>query len=515
MRWECDLVRRPLPAYRAMAPESGVTPARILLMFAVSVAFGFFLGERYLPRLDGGDISTVKMTYDQIARDRKSAMLKRVAVRRDPIQKTTRKQPRLAVESRPVTVPSVPEKTRTAGTLTNFFTALRGLDRGSRGDPVTILHLGDSHIASDRFTGDMRDLLQARFGDAGRGMMMPGFPFGYYRARGVTFKKSSSWTAKSSLYKGNGPYGLSGVKLSSSAKNAWLRLTSNRGAFEWAEVALLTGPRQGSVQIAVDRITKRVRTYSPDVGVIFERIPVKGTSLKLTVEGDGAVTILSWAIGLQRPGVRYVNFGIPSATANITDRWDDKIVAADIERLSPELIVLGYGTNEGFNDGLKRDAYELKVTNLIVKLQRLAPRANVLVIGPPDGARFPRALSRGSKNATLAARACRALDETEARAYGKLLRARDRRLARWHPPPKLEVVRAALKSAAVNTGSHFWDWSSVMGGQCGIHQWMKAEPKLAASDHVHITRAGSKRSAEALFTELMAGFSAHKVVAQR
>jgi len=506
MRWEHHEAGRPAALGRSVETSRPGAGWFGILLFA-TLLLGFYAGDKLLPRIDGGDISNVTMTYDQIARSRKAAKLKRMFV---PAPRVS------ARRATPKQLAANPKRSPHAAiALSNFFAALRSLDEGSRSKPVTVVHLGDSHIASDRFTGDIRDLLQRRFGDAGRGMMMPGFPFGYYRARGVKFSKSSGWTAQNSLHKGNGPYGLSGVKLTTRRRGARLSLTSQDGAFEWADVAFLTGPSQGNAEIAVDNTTKRVRTHSDKKGVLFERIPVKGTKLEVQAAGDGAITVLSWAVGAGRPGVRYVNFGIPSATADITRKWDNSLVAADLARLDPELIVLGYGTNEGFNDGLDHQAYEQRIRQLIDRLQLMAPKADFLVIGPPDGARFPRALRGAAQSASLIGSGCRALAGDEKSGYSKLIRARDRRLARWHPPPKLEAVRQALKSAASMSGAHFWDWSSVMGGACGIHRWVKADPKLAASDHVHITGAGSRRSAEVLYTELMAGFTAHKMVAQR
>ncbi|MDH3582566.1 MAG: hypothetical protein OEM91_18330, partial [Hyphomicrobiales bacterium] len=85
------------------------------------------------------------------------------------------------------------------GKLGRFHRALTALESGLRHKPVTILHLGDSHIASDRFTGDLRDMFQTRFGDAGRGLMMPGYPFAYYRARGVRFAKTGKWSSANSF----------------------------------------------------------------------------------------------------------------------------------------------------------------------------------------------------------------------------------------------------------------------------------------------------------------------------
>ncbi len=131
------------------------------------------------------------------------------------------------------------------GKLAAFYNALAGLETGAAASPVTVLHLGDSHIASDRITGEVRELMQARFGDAGRGLMMPGFPFPYYKAPGFDFEKIGEWTAANSLTD-EGIYGISGVSLSSASPDAALVLTSTGAPFASAEVILLQAPGNGT-----------------------------------------------------------------------------------------------------------------------------------------------------------------------------------------------------------------------------------------------------------------------------
>jgi hypothetical protein len=66
--------------------------------------------------------------------------------------------------------------------------------RGRTGKPVHILQIGDSHTAGDAITGAWRDLLQARYGFGGRGVMPPGKPFNGYNPRGVSVDMSSGWS---------------------------------------------------------------------------------------------------------------------------------------------------------------------------------------------------------------------------------------------------------------------------------------------------------------------------------
>jgi len=445
---------------------------------------------------------------EQVARERKSDRLAFFAARPAHPEDAAARAPAMAE-------PSARPTAHDRSGLRRFYAALAEIEGGARRKPVTVLHLGDSHIASDRFTADLRLRFQERFGDAGRGMLMPGFPFDYYRAQGVRFAKGGAWTASSSLLREPGPYGVTGVRVATDEPEAWLRLTSEGGPFEWAEVTFATGPGQGAAVLAVDDAEMEVDTASERASIKTVRVRYKGSRVTVRAKGDAGLAVLSWAIGSDRPGVRYVNLGIPGATADIAAHWNDAIVAADLARLDPDLIVLGYGTNEGFDDGLDIAAYERRVEALLRRLSRAAPGAAMAVLGPADGARFPRSLRAEQSPEAIQAADCRPLLAAEAQDYRTLVASADARLARWHPPPKLGAVRGALARVAQRRGAFYWDWSGLMGGECGIHAWAKAEPPLATSDHVHITAEGSRRSAAALFEAMMGGYAAHRTLASR
>lgn len=430
----------------------------------------------------------------------------------------TFKTDRLDYALRPPVPREAPQQTRRRpdpgpyASLTRFYRALGDLKSGLRSEPVTVLHLGDSHIAADRFSGNLRNLFQARFGDAGRGMMMPGFPFPYYRARGVTFSKKGAWVSANSFKGDDGPYGLSGVRLSAARKSASLSLTLDDGAAEWAEMTFARNPGGGDVSVSFGSAERTLSTAGKEGEATHVRIASKGRELKLETESNKPVSVLSWSVGNNRPGLRYVNFGIPGATADTPRRWNESLVRAGLRRLKPDLIVLGYGTNEGFNDGLDIAAYKTRVTKLVGQLRHGAPQADVLIMGPPDSARLPSFARKAKKDASAG---CVELTDEELENYASLKAAKSSRLAHWHAPPSLDRVRHALESVATGSNAYFWDWSQVMGGPCGIHEWATANPPLAASDHVHLRSAGAKRSAQALFSEIMKGYEAHVRLASR
>lgn len=393
-------------------------------------------------------------------------------------------------------IPEVPPNVA----LGNFFSALARLENGGSDQTVTILHIGDSHIAADRFSGALREQFQSRFGDAGRGMLTPGL----YLARGVKFDRGGKWRVQLSTGEASGPFGITGAKLTAGKPDAWLRLTARDQPFSWAEVTLDSGPDNGSLLISLDGDVKEASTAGAEKGWRNLRLENSARELMLRPKGDGPVTIHSISIGTNTPGVRYVNLGLPGATALTPLSWDQEYMEADLRRMSPDLIVFSYGTGESFDDNLDLRDYEARASVAIARLRRSAPRASLLVIGPPDVAQMPKFASRSVRVSNV----CRALSPTERAEYEQKIEAGDPRLARWHPPLNLAAVRATLRRLAAAHNAFFWDWSKLMGGPCGIHAWVHSKPALAAKDHIHLTEEGSKRTARLLFREMMMAYDA-------
>ena len=362
--------------------------------------------------------------------------------------------------------PAIPEP-KIAGPLSRFYAKLAALESGKRTEPVTILHIGDSHVASDSFTRGIRTRLQARFGDAGRGMVIPAGVFPHAAADQVSMQRNGAWQASSSLKEKAGPYGLSGVRLTSGSSGSSITLKASGGAFDWAEVTVAGGAGTGSFEVSVDG---RATRFPPQKGAAATvRVDARGQTLTVRPIGDGPVSVLNWATGREKPGIRYVNFGIVGATVDVTRRWDPAIVANDLRTLKPDLIVYGYGTNEGFNDNLDADAYREYAARFVAGLRAGAPQADVMFIGAADGARRGRGKGCGGA---------------------------------WSTPAKLDTVRAAVRDVAARSTAGYWNWSDAMGGRCGIESW--AAKGLAAKDRVHLTAKGYDVSADAFVEDLMA-----------
>ncbi len=372
---------------------------------------------------------------------------------------------------------SVQEKP-TSWQLDAFFTALHGLQDGTRPAPVSILQIGDSHTANDGFSGRMRELMQQRFGNAGRGLLPPGIPFRLYRPDGVRVTSNGFELVPSFPHAGDGPFGISGLRQHGLSPASMVLTADRPGDLASAEIELLG--RTGANQIRVttdDGQAQTFSSYGPESGPVYVHLSApEATRLSVEVSA-GAVDMMSWRIRRADAGITWSNLGTIGATVALPQRWNSGLVRAELAHENPALIVLAFGSNEGFDDTTDLALYARQYRATIDLLQEGAPGASLLLIGPPDGVRHPR------------------------QGAGMLCTG-----GLWQSPPKLAAIRQLQRDIAREKTLLFWDWSVPMGGACSMADWASRSPPLAAADHLHLLHAGYRLTAESLFAELMRAY---------
>lgn len=394
--------------------------------------------------------------------------------------------------------------------LAGFHEALRALERGEL-PHVRVLHLGDSHIAGDNFSGALQSLMVARFGDAGRGQMPPGTPFPYYARRGFSFAMSEGWTLFSVRTGAQvGPFGLTGFRAESASPEDWMSFSAkDRAALSLVRLQVLAQPGGGS--LAVELNGEDAGTYGtagpkPELmEIALEGVAAR--DVRLRPMGDGPVALLGWGGESASPGIAYEAHGFSGATLQVLRGFDERLVAAEMAVRPPHLIILGFGTNEGFDDALNPVLYRQMMRERVEWLRAQAPRASLLVIGAFDGARLPGWATsvRPTDDTPRSALPCQPLALHERATYADMNASRDPRLARWHAPPNLSAVREVQKGVAEALGLAYWDGAAAMGGACAIHQMVFDDPAGAYGDHVHITAQGARQLAQKLWAYLAPG----------
>ena len=397
---------------------------------------------------------------------------------------------------------------RTRRALGSFYAALESWERSGRQGRFTILQIGDSHTAGDNWTGYLRERLQRRFGDGGRGMLAPGKPFTDFRPYQIRVAQSGNWGSHNyRQWNGTGiaSYAIVGDKAGDTIEASMRGLKS----FEEIEIEYIRQANGGSFTVNVDG--QDVQTVSvrgaPSLDRVSIRLPRPGYHVTLTLKGDGPVALLSWSL-LRRSGLVFVSHGVPGETVGLVGKWDAGIANWQIQHLNPALIIVAFGTNDGFVNRLKPEEYEAEFRDRLQTIRSMAPNASIAVVTAPGADRLPSWCGRN--RAQRERFQCHALNANHAANYAELIEKRSKALCYWHSPPALEQVRQIQRRVAERLGLHFWDWSQVTGKDCGMDRWARMDPPLTIPDRVHMRLEGYDLSGESLYRDLTRLYSPHR-----
>jgi len=377
---------------------------------------------------------------------------------------------------------STPLEDPSGKALASFHASLARTKAGK--GQTRVVQYGASHTAADLFSGQLRRDLQARFGDAGPGFVLPARAYKGYRQSAVRIEDSGrgTWlTARAGGKEdpGDGRYGVSGVALYSSSTDSEGHLfTASDGpnGRSWSEISLyyLVQPGGGDLEVIIDGKSRTVlKTTGTSYTTGYADWSLRDGPHDVWVHplGNGEVRIFGLALERRAPGVIWDTMGINGARADVQLRWDPALAADQLARRNPDLVVLAYGTNEvGDSDPIA--TYERRLKDVLARLRGAAPRASCVLMGPTD-----RPIMEGRTP---------------------------------RPRPRTDELIAAQKRAVFAAGCAYWDARAAMGGAGAMERWVSWEPRMAQKDHVHLTKGGYYHLAGLFLDALMTGFDPPK-----
>jgi lysophospholipase L1-like esterase len=413
-----------------------------------------------------------------------------------------------------------------ADTLEPYFKKLaRAQDHSEGNKPVHILQIGDSHTAGDAITGGWRDLLQAQYGSGGRGAMAAGRPYAGYLTRGLKVSMSPGWTVKSIFGAASipprPPVGLAGYSVSTAQEGATLGLAADPNeAFNRFTVCALTQPGAGSLSIRVGFTNEEFKLGSFAVRSECRTIETPQPQLSAQVIAHGGpVTITSWGTFRDAGGVVVSNVGVSGSQLIHQARTDDSVIAEELRSYRPDLIVIAFGTNEGFAPRVEPGQYEIVLRSQLARIRRLVRNVPILMLGAPDANTRNVALMNNAPGAAVDCNTrVQTIDDimatlraSEAAGEGAQTPTQPESDPTGRPlfaPPGLAVVRDIQRRVAAELNVAFWDWQARMGGACAAAKMVKAAPPLMRGDFVHYSTAGGWEIARMLQADLAAASNA-------
>jgi lysophospholipase L1-like esterase len=335
-----------------------------------------------------------------------------------------------------------------------------------------ILHYGDSHVASGLLTGPLRASFQRDLGDAGPGFVFGGRPWSWYKPYAASITASSGWHIGGlgqTQQATDSRYGVSGVSFSANAPDETITLTANCKLFD---IYLLKQPAGGLLDVYLDDTRwRRVSVASDRVETSYLQVTAQSEgphTIQIRTLTAGQVRVLGIVAETGTSGVEYDVLGINGARAYRPLEWDFQILASNLARRRPSLIIVSYGSNEVNDPDLDIAEYQTRFSGLLHRFRLAAPQASLLVIAPPDRA----VLAHGI----------------------------------WRSQPNMPALVEAQRRAAFSERAAFWNLFRAMGGAGSAERWANKPVALVQHDRVHLTRTGYQLVADSLYREIARGY---------
>ncbi len=368
------------------------------------------------------------------------------------------------------------------------WSKLRNAFVESAATPVSIVHIGDSHIQADISTGTTRELLQYDFGNAGRGIISPLKMSGTNQPSDYTFSSPGSWIPNklmSSSWKQT--VGFTGTSIRPSTTNGRLTVaTSDKDDYNpFSSVTIFHSGRLSVSGVTDGSGNKLSHRAIPSRDYTQIILPSQETSVNIEFSSAGDLTVFGASLSGGRPGVFYHAIGNNGAAYETYNRIGN--VGAGINPLRPNLVIISLGTNEAFGS-LDVAGFTGSVDRLVKNIRTANPDALILLTTPQE---CQRSVTTTKK---VRVKGKKVKGKTTYRTVNKKVKS-------YAVNRNIAPLRTAILEYGKKNGVAVYDWYDVAGGSGSSATWISNG--LFASDRVHHTRKGYNLEGRLLYEAIM------------
>jgi len=365
--------------------------------------------------------------------------------------------------------------------------------------PVSIVHIGDSHIQADINTSTVRNLLQYDFGNSGRGIITPLKMSGTNQPQDYLFNSSDNWTPVK-LMNRQWPYTMGFTGTSIHPKHNCSSFTiGTKESDDYNPFSSFTIFHGG--KLSVDSVVN-----SQGYQVHFRAIPSRDytqiimasqeTQVKIFFNSKGDLTLYGVSLSGGRPGVFYHAIGNNGATYSTYNRIGN--VGAGISPLNPDLVIISLGTNEAFGR-LDTDGFYKSIDRLVRNIRSANPTAQILLVTPME---CQRSVSRVvSKKVKVASKKRGKKKRGKRRGRGSRTKTVKTRVKSYAANTNIQPLRDEIMRYGHDNGIAVLDWWEVAGGKGASDQWISAG--LFSKDRVHHSYKGYHLQGRLLYDALI------------
>ncbi len=359
-----------------------------------------------------------------------------------------------------------------------FYEKLYALQISKKGR-INIAHIGDSHIQADHFSGTIRQKLQLKFGNAGRGLI---FPYRVAKSNEpFTYKttSNSNWEAKRNVfYQTPLPIGVSGFTIETADSCSEINLTVKDQpglGYSFTDFTLFQEKDINNYDITVcDELNCEKGTFkSTDKSITsfvseikFDK-PMRQIILRNQVTdtlNQKTTRIYGMLLENDSSGILYNMIGVNGAEYKHYKM--SKYFTEQLSYLNSDLVIVSLGTNEAFFPNFDKALFYTNIDTLITSIKTANPKASVLLTTPAD-------------------------------SYRRVRKGRVKN-------PDMKLARLTIINYCLQHNMPYWDLYEIMGGYGSMAKWFTA--KLAAKDRVHFNAKGYQIQGDLFYNALMNGY---------
>ncbi len=357
--------------------------------------------------------------------------------------------------------------------LASFFQKINALETTSGQDKVSIVHIGDSHIQADFFSGRVRRLLQGRFSDGGRGFTFPYAAAHTNNPKDYVTEYTGDWQGKRSVsQKTFSRWGISGVNAITHDQEATITIRPNTEMgqnFRIKKIKIfypVFDPRSFHVQIDTDyeNIIAKHTDREGFVEYTFDR-PQASVTLRMSKVIAHQNQFIMQGISVENDASGVVYHAIGANGAEVPTFFRCKDFGKHLKALMPDLVVISLGANDAHSYRFQPEAYKKNFQALIQDIREASPQTSIMVTTPGDAYRG----SQFNKNPSKA--------------------------------------RDALYILAQEMNLAIWDFYDVMGGTRSIEKWRGNN--LAQQDRLHLTIKGYNLQGNLFYNALTKAYDSY------
>lgn len=343
---------------------------------------------------------------------------------------------------------------------------------------VNVVHIGDSHLQADFFSGNIRQHFHLDFGNAGRGLIFP-YRLANRSNEPVDYRTTSSakWEYKRNVFADQAlPIGLSGytIKTNDTAADITVWLKGQRGMdYSMNKLTIFHERNINNYDFSVYDSTRKEIGYvnmlskssTPFTSVLnFDKSYNKFTIKPCPKDSSqSCAQIYGMLLENGKPGVLYDMIGVNGAEFRHYNQ--SKYFIEQMSYLNPDLVIVSLGTNEAFNyKGFTKQGFYAQIDSMITAIKKKNPGVSILLTTPGDS--FKRAGKRGRvKN------------------------------------PVVNEVRNTIIQYAMDNQLAWWDWYAVCGGYGAMAKWYAAG--MADRGRIHYSQRGYQIQGELFYKAMM------------